>query len=211
VLQGETDFAFAATHTRRPSLLPAELSTEALAPCSTEPPIVSSPEEPRDFGALYAEGFPFVYRVLRALGVAADRLEDAAQDVFAVVHRKLPEFARRSTLRTWLFGITQRVANDYRRVERRKGSRLTPLDAEPASGIASPHADLEAAEAARFVDAFVKTLSAEKRAIFALAFLEEMPAPEIAQALSVPLNTVYSRMRAVRVELRTALERQKTP
>ena len=61
------------------------------------------------------------------------------------------------------------------------------------------------------MDAFLKTLSAEKRAIFALAFLEEMPAPEIAQALSVPLNTVYSRMRAVRVELRTALERQKTP
>ncbi len=207
----ETDSWFAATHSSRTFLLTAEPSPEAPLPGSIEPAVGSPPDARPDFGAVYAEGFPFVYRVLRALGVPPHRLEDAAQDVFTVVHRKLPEFAGRSSLRTWLFGITQRVANDYRRGERRKGSRLTPLEAEPSSELASPHADLEARQAARFVDAFVKTLSEEKRVIFALAFLEEMPAPEIAQALSVPLNTVYSRMRAVRVELRAEFEKWKAP
>jgi len=210
VLPSETDCTFAATHRPRRSLLRVEPSTEAPLPGSIEPAVVAPAEALPDFGALYTEGFPFVYRVLRALGVAPHRLEDAAQDVFTVVHRKLPEFAGRSSPRTWLFAITQRVANDYRRAERRKGSRLMSLEAEPTSELASPHADLEARQAARFVDGFVKTLSAEKRAIFALAFLEEMPAPEIAQALSVPLNTVYSRMRAVRVELRAALEKRRT-
>jgi RNA polymerase sigma-70 factor (ECF subfamily) len=179
---------------------------------STAAPLARSAQESvlvrptTDFAAVYDEGFPFVFRVLRSLGVPTDRLEDAAQDVFTVVHRRLGDFEGRSSLRTWLFGITQRVAGDYRRSERRKGSRIEPLRSEPSSADPSPHADLEARQAATFVDAFVRSLTPEKRALFALAFMEEMPAGEVAQALQIPLNTVYSRIRTLRGELRAALE-----
>lgn len=64
-------------------------------------------------GAAPADGFEKIYeahasrvlRALRRLGVREADLEDVAQEVFVVVHRKLPEFAGRSSLKTWLFGI----------------------------------------------------------------------------------------------------------
>jgi RNA polymerase sigma-70 factor (ECF subfamily) len=157
---------------------------------------------------VYADGFAFVFRVLRSLGVPLDRLEDAAQDVFTVVHRRLGDFEGRSSPKTWLFGIAQRVASDYRRTARRKSSHLQPLPEDHPGLTASPQAHLEAQRAATFVDAFLATLSSEKREIFALVFLEELPVPEVAQALDIPLNTAYSRVRIVRQELRTALERR---
>jgi len=41
-------------------------------------------------------------------------------------------------------------------------------------------------------------LSDEQRAVFVLADIEELSAPEIASALDVKLNTVYSRLRSAR-------------
>ena len=41
-------------------------------------------------------------------------------------------------------------------------------------------------------------LSDEQRAVFVLADLEELSAPEIASTLEVKLNTVYSRLRSAR-------------
>jgi RNA polymerase sigma-70 factor (ECF subfamily) len=38
--------------------------------------------------------------------------------------------------------------------------------------------------------------------------IEEMTAPEIAQVIGIPLNTVYSRLRVARAELEAALGRQ---
>jgi RNA polymerase sigma-70 factor, ECF subfamily len=189
---------------------PGTEPTASAEPNAREP-WASDPASPRPtFDQIYAEGFPFVFRVLRSLGVTPVRLEDAAQDVFTVVHRRLGDFERRSSVRTWLFGIAQRVASDYRRSERRKPTHLEPLPADLSCERASPHADLEAQRAADFVDAFLRSLSEEKRAFFALAFLEEMPATEVAEALGIPLNTVYSRIRSLRAELAKALKRLNT-
>jgi RNA polymerase sigma-70 factor, ECF subfamily len=191
-------------------MLPGTDATASTEPNALEP-WASDPASPRPtFDQIYAEGFPFVFRLLRSLGVTPVRLEDAAQDVFTVVHRRLGDFERRSSVRTWLFGIAQRVASDYRRSERRKPTRLEPLPADLSCERASPHADLEAQRAADFVDAFLRSLGEEKRALFALAFLEEMPATEVAEALGIPLNTVYSRIRSLRAELAKALKRRNT-
>ena len=45
--------------------------------------------------------------------------------------------------------------------------------------------------------------------IFILAVLEEMTIPEVAAALSIPVNTAYSRLRTVRAEFERALERHR--
>ena len=55
------------------------------------------------FEETYDEYFDFVWVSLRRLGVAPAQLDDAAQDVFVVVHRRLHEFEFRSELKTWLF------------------------------------------------------------------------------------------------------------
>ena len=63
---------------------------------------------------LYDSHFSFVWRNLRRLGVPDAILEDAAQDVFLVVHRRWDSFdARWSSVETWLFGILMRVARNH--------------------------------------------------------------------------------------------------
>jgi RNA polymerase sigma-70 factor (ECF subfamily) len=161
-----------------------------------------------DFDDVYEAHFDFVWRSLRLLGVPAEAVEDATQDSFSVVSRQLATFEGRSSLRTWLFAILQRVAANHRRTARRKLHRLEPL----VEGLAAPgptaHARAEAAETIDLIQSFCDSLDLERRAVFVLALLEELPAPEVAQVLEIPINTVYSRVRSLREGLRRALERR---
>ena len=69
------------------------------------------------------------------------------------------------------------------------------MDAAPG-----PHEIATQAEAVRLVDQLLEALDDEKREVFVLAELEQMTAPEIAAALAIPVNTVYSRLRMAREE-----------
>src|SRR3954452_665763 len=72
------------------------------------------------FDEVYDRHFRFVWRVLRASGLPDSMVEDAAQDVFVVVHRRLSEFEGRSDIRTWLFRIARWVVTSERRKLRTK-------------------------------------------------------------------------------------------
>ena len=58
------------------------------------------------------------------------------------------------------------------------------------------------------VQTFLDSLDDDKRAVFILAELEQLPAPAIAEAVGTNVNTVYSRLRAARALLEAAVERQ---
>lgn len=162
------------------------------------------------FEAIYSEHFAFVWRCLRGLGVAESALDDAAQDVFVIVHRRLSEFRGDSTLRTWLYGIVRNVASNARRSQRRKGEVAElPSDAVATSG--DPHQGAQDQEAARFVQGFLAQVGEKKRELFVLAVLEQMNVPEAAEALGIPLNTAYTRLRAVRADFQAALAARGTP
>jgi RNA polymerase sigma-70 factor, ECF subfamily len=171
---------------------------------STEAAMPEAPARPLEFDQVYAEHFAFVWRSLRALGVSPPHLPDAAQDAFLVVHRRLAEFEGRAHPRTWLFAIVENVAFNYRRAQRRKLAPLRPLDPMQPSDAPDPVERTADAEAARFLQAFLDGLDEGKRAVFALALVEQMSAPQIAAILSIPENTVYSRIRAVRQAFREA-------
>jgi len=170
----------------------------------------ASPFEPeaRDFDSVYAAFFPFVWRCLRAFGVPD--ADDAAQDVFVVVHRRLAEFRGSSSLRTWLYGIVRNVAFNHRRRVGRKG-RGEPLDADLPSPSPGPGERFEEAEAADFVQRFLATVDEKKREVFVLILIEGLSVPEVAEALEIPLNTAYSRLRAVRSEFRAAFSARRSP
>lgn len=159
------------------------------------------------FDDIYNRNFSFVWRCLRGLGVPASALDDAAQDVFLVVHRQLAGFRGESSPRTWLFGIARNVAANHQRRARRKQARLEPLVEEPAHPAPGPHEQAEDAQAAAFVERFLAGLDGKKRELFVLAVLEEMTMPEVAAALSIPLNTAYTRLRRVRAAFELALGR----
>jgi RNA polymerase sigma-70 factor (ECF subfamily) len=166
-------------------------------------------EKGQSFDELYDHHFGFVWRCLRALGVPAAGLDDAAQDVFLVVHRQLARFRGESTPQTWLYGIARRVASNHQRRSRRKQAPLEPLVAEPAHPGPDPLERAADAEAASFVASFLVGLGDKKRDLFILAVLEEMTIPEVATALGIPLNTAYTRLRSVRADFERALERRK--
>src|SRR3954470_17967759 len=77
--------------------------------------IATDPSLESKCSALYEEHFEFVWRSLRRLGVSAASLDDATQEVFVVVFRRLADFEGRSSVRTWLFGIAIHVAQHHMR------------------------------------------------------------------------------------------------
>jgi RNA polymerase sigma-70 factor (ECF subfamily) len=182
----------------------AQGPADAVGP-EAEARAVSPLAPPAPFARLYDEHFTFIWRSLRMLGVADDQLEDAAQDVFTVVARQLDDFGGRSSLRTWLFAIVQRTAANYRRKHRRKLKPLVPLFEVVAGHEPTPQAHAEALEAASVIERFCESLEPDRRDLFVLSVLEQVPAAEVARALAIPINTVYSRVRALRAGLERAL------
>lgn len=162
---------------------------------------VASKDEQRavtfDLDALYREHFGFVWRSLRRLGVPEQALDDAAQEVFVVVHRRAGELNLETSPKACLFGIAQRVASDQRRWVRRKGHTL-PLAEEPAGADATPLEQAMQREASQQVLAFLEQLDEARRAAFVLSELEQLTAPEIAHMLSANLNTIYYRIASAR-------------
>jgi RNA polymerase sigma-70 factor (ECF subfamily) len=164
---------------------------------------------PSDFDDVYAQNVEFVWRCLRALGVREAAVDDAAQDVFLTVHRRLASFRGDGPLRGWLFGIARNVAFHHQRGARRKGSGHDPLSMELPSAGPSPLEQAEDAEAGAFVMSFVASLPPKRRDVFILASLEQLSIPEVATALSIPVNTAYTRLRAARAEFHRALARRR--
>ncbi len=166
------------------------------------------------FADVYREEFAFVWRSARALGVKPPALDDVAQEIFVVVHRRLTEFAGRSTLRTWLSGIVLNVVRHHRRSVARKSphelSREEPAD--PALLHArgrDPHEAAELAEGTRLLQQILDELDDDKREVLVLAELEELPIREMAEALGLKLNTAYSRLRLARADFDEALARHR--
>jgi len=157
------------------------------------------------FAALYDEYFDFVWRSLLRMGVDASWVEDAAQDTFVVVHRRLSDLLPGASRSAFLYGVALRVARDYRRRARRKGTDELNVETA-ASRDAGPFDHAANAEAARLVKEFLGTLDQDKRTVFALCELEGLNVPEVSEALGVNLNTVYSRLRAGRERFNAYLE-----
>lgn len=157
------------------------------------------------FSDVYDEYFDFVWRSLRRLGVPLPLLDDAVQEVFLVVHRRLPEFEHRSSLKTWLFGIALNVSHHTSRSAARQSvTRLPPMESAPPP---TPQEHLLRTEAMQLLYRVLDELETGRRTAFVMAELEQMSAPEIAEATGWELNTVYSRLRLARRDFEAALKR----
>jgi RNA polymerase sigma-70 factor, ECF subfamily len=158
----------------------------------------------KDFEQLYALYFGFTWRVLRHLGVPPHAIDDVVQEVWIVVHQRLEAFEGRSSLKTWLFGITFNVMRNQRRAEERRVKLLaTP---EPADPPLDPEMERLGREAWERVERFLGTLDELNRAIFVCALLEHLPAKETAEATGVDVSTVYQRMRSLRQRFKAWLD-----
>lgn len=155
-----------------------------------------------DFGSLYREYFGFAWASLRRLGVSPATIDDAAQDLWVTVHRRLESLDPAASVKAWLFGIARRVASHYRRTEQRHRRKLAAYSVSDVRGSSEP---MKRREAALTMEAFLAKLDESKRTAFVLSEVEGWSAPEIARVVGTSPNTIYSRVRLARAQLRKHL------
>jgi RNA polymerase sigma-70 factor (ECF subfamily) len=173
-------------------------SSEALAPTLNQ--------EPPDFRQLFESEFGYVTRTLRYLGVHTCDLEDVTHDVFLHVYRHLPEFDATRPVRPWLFGFAYRIARDFRALARHKHEHSAQSADTADTGFGADELLLRNESLTRALSA-LDSLDADERAVFVAHVLDELPIPEVAQALAIALNTAYSRLRRARSKFAAAARR----
>ena len=151
-------------------------------------------------GALFANEVAFVWRSMRRFGVAEADLEDQAQEVFIVAHKRLDSWDGRHP-RAWLYEIARRCAAAYHRTGHRRHERVVHDLPEGSDGH-DPSMGVELDLLSRIV----ATLDEDKRIVFLLHDVEEMPMREVAEAVGCQLSTAYARLHAARRELVKAIK-----
>ncbi len=147
--------------------------------------------------ALLNEHFQLVWRTLRRLGVATPDLDDASQQVFLVVSRKLSAIELGKE-KPFIFQTALRVASDARRTVRRRHEVLDPTLLQGVDTSPGPEAITLRKQARALLDAVLDDMPIELRAVFVFFEIEEMSSIEIGELLGIPTGTVASRLRRAR-------------
>jgi RNA polymerase sigma-70 factor (ECF subfamily) len=78
-----------------------------------------------------------------------------------------------------------------------------------AGARSGPEDALAAREARTLMDRALARLDFDQRVVLVMHDLDELPAPTIAEAISAPLNTVYSRLRLARAKVAAFVARKR--
>ncbi len=130
------------------------------------------------------------------------------------IWRGAGSFAHTSRVSTWIFGIARHKALDaLRRTGRQQ--REAPLDEvlDQAHLQESPIEGVHRRQMAAVTQNAISQLSPEHQEVLRLVFYEELPYDEIAALLSIPTNTVKTRVYYAKQHLKQQLGRleQKEP
>lgn len=162
------------------------------------------------FETIYEQYFDFVWSMTRRFGVPPEAMDDVVQEVFMVVHRKAATLENPSAMRSWLYSIVRKCASGHHRKAKLSRHTDVGVDDMPDVAIAQSPADLaERSDNVRHLWQLLESLDAPKREVFIMAELGELSAPEISEALDIPLNTAYSRLRHAREAFEVAVARHR--
>jgi RNA polymerase sigma-70 factor (ECF subfamily) len=158
-------------------------------------------------GELYDRHEQTIRRCVGRLGVAPGDADDILQSVFLEVVRSASRFDLESSARNWLLGIAIMLVRRQRRSMVRNAARLLNFayfkhQETPALPEEQYQSDCAAA---RFEVAFHR-LSPKRKEAFVLVTLEGMSGEQAANALGIPINTLWTRLHHARAELRRAVE-----
>lgn len=161
------------------------------------------------FPSVYQQYFDFVWSSVRRLGVEPEAVDDLVQEIFIVIYAKLDTLEKPEALRSWIYGVVRRSVSTHRRAKRnRVGAGIAVgLVTEAVSHAPTPLEQTETLAQLQLLEALLAELDEPKREIFALVELQELSVPEAADALEIPLNTAYSRLRLARQAFEAALAR----
>jgi RNA polymerase sigma-70 factor (ECF subfamily) len=152
--------------------------------------------------ALCTDWSPIVVQWCARLGGPRVDAEQAAQEIFIVLLRRLGTIDGPDKLPAWLFAVTRRVLAQQRRLA--WGARWeADADADRLGGGPAPgHDAVDRASTAAAVRTMIRELPPPLREVIALCDLDERTDDEVAALLGVPSGTVKSRLRRARLLLR---------
>ncbi len=183
-------------------------ASEAIVPSADAGPHLD-PEAQR-FEEIYRESFGHVCRWVRALGGPAAERDDLVQDVFLIVHRRLPDFDGKN-LHGWLYQLTRHRVRDFRRLRWFRlflhSSRIDDSFAGSFAGSRNPERTLEDKQRAAVLERLLSKLPEAQRAAFVLFEIDGYSGEEIARLQGVALNTVWARIHKARAKLRAGIAR----
>jgi RNA polymerase sigma-70 factor, ECF subfamily len=153
------------------------------------------------FARHHVRVYRFVLRLVRDESLA----EDLISDVFLDVWRQASRFERRSSVGTWLLAIGRH--NALSALRKRPAQAL---DEDQTAAIADPADDPEIAvqkkDKSEILRKCLSGLSAEHREIVDLVYYHEKSVEEVAEIVSIPENTVKTRLFYARKKLAELLK-----
>jgi RNA polymerase sigma-70 factor (ECF subfamily) len=167
------------------------------------PPSPSAPVRP-SFREVFEAHADYVWRTLGHLGVPSSDVADVSQEVFVVVHCRLPEWEPRHPIRTWLYAICRNQARDRSARAHVRRERATEEIPDRADTV-TPHDEVDARQALERLHAALGGLDREQREVFLMYELEGVSMEDIADAMGCPVKTAYSRLRLARVRVERAI------
>jgi len=145
-----------------------------------------------------------VFRLTMAiLGNEADA-RDAAQDTFITAWRQVRTVRDPDKFDAWLQRVAVNAARMAHRSKRRRGVREITQSRPGTGGLRTRTAP--AGDDVGVLDAALRRLDADQRAILVLHHLEGRSVAELAEALGIPAGTVKSRLHTARIALQAAID-----
>lgn len=163
------------------------------------------------FGELVQKYQKRVYALTVRMCPTPELAEEAAQEAFLSAWQGLPFFRGDAAFSTWLYRLASNACVDLLRKERRhQGTSLDDdaAGAEIPDTKPTPEEAAETKELRAQIEAGLRQLSPEHRVVLILREIQQLSYEEIADALSLDLGTVKSRISRGRRQLRDFLKEQ---
>jgi RNA polymerase sigma-70 factor (ECF subfamily) len=151
--------------------------------------------------------FDFIWRALKAMGVEAGSVDDAAQHVYFIAYTKLDGIAEGSE-RAFLFRTALGVARNARRSQARARARVGSQDViDQPDQLPDPEQLAGLKQARAMLDEILAGMADDLRVVFVSFELEGLETKEIAELLGIAQGTVASRLRRARKVFQSAAKR----
>lgn len=166
---------------------------------NASPPVAGALE----FRGWYQAHIGYVWGSLRRLGVPPSDLADLSHDVFVVAWKQRAHMEPSRPAKAWLFGVAFRIAASHRRRSWFRKRKDSEVELVTAPGFNPEEQAVQRAELSR-LHAALEQVPLKLRGVLLLHDFDEVPLKDIAIALELPLQTVYSRLALARKRFRQA-------
>lgn len=173
----------------------------------TASPRALGPAEETRYRRMVEEHFDAVWRTLRGVGIPAADADDCAQQVYLVALHRLNAIEPNRE-RSFLLGTAVRIASNARRGRRRSREQADSeaVDRERDER-PTPEQQSDLRERRAILSRILEGMPDELRDVFVLFELEGLTAPEIGEAMGIPVGTASSRLRRAREHFRAQVAR----